>query len=338
NDDAVFAIGQGGVPTSQWQELRYPVGHPFAGQSIDLAFEITTKEDVFRFDRLVADDWPCDQNTPITAAVWWGSYIGYEYQPCTTPQPRPTKPDYFLLNIWTDVPADSADPTSYSHPNDIIWKYEAYDYDEVLVGYDKHPEGQTGPPREPVFRYSVRLPEEAWFDQNEPNDVYWFSVVAVYDENEPDYEWGWTNHKHVYNDDAVEGYFDPPSGWFWYELYDQTGLNSVDMSFILFTDPSCQCLGDISDLYGTGPPDNLVNSGDLNALIIAMYGAYPTGDTTGIYDLPIAGRECMDLSDIYGTGPPDGQINSGDLNKLIITFYGAYPTGDTTGIYEIGCQ
>ncbi|MHC4500208.1 MAG: DUF7901 domain-containing protein, partial [Planctomycetota bacterium] len=144
NDDAVWSDDFG----DSWNELRYPAGHPYEGNSIDLAFEITTEEKwtELQIDRLVADDWPCDQNTPITTAVWWGSYIGYRYQSCTTPQPRPTKPDYFLLNIWTDVPADSGDPTSYSHPNDIIWEYKAYDYDEVLVGYDKYPHDACGAP------------------------------------------------------------------------------------------------------------------------------------------------------------------------------------------------
>jgi hypothetical protein len=78
----------------------------------------------------------------------------------------------------------------------------------------------------------VRLPEEDWFYQEEPNNVYWFGVVAVYDDdpNVTHYDWGWTNHRHVYNDDAVEGYYDPPGGWFWDELYDQNGV-SEDMSF-----------------------------------------------------------------------------------------------------------
>jgi len=37
NDDAVW----GDTPTVVWHELRYPTGHPFQGQSIDLAFVIT---------------------------------------------------------------------------------------------------------------------------------------------------------------------------------------------------------------------------------------------------------------------------------------------------------
>lgn len=44
NDDAVWGDGVfaiGGSPTG-WQELRYPSSHPLAGQSIDLAFALTT--------------------------------------------------------------------------------------------------------------------------------------------------------------------------------------------------------------------------------------------------------------------------------------------------------
>ncbi|MHC4499129.1 MAG: DUF7901 domain-containing protein, partial [Planctomycetota bacterium] len=144
NDDGVWSTGYEPYP-DPWNELRYPIGHPYETESIDLAFEITGESEDMVIHRMVADDWPCEANTPITAAVWWGSYLGYHYEPCTDPWPRPTKPDYFLLTIWTDVPADSCDPTSYSHPGRRIWTYNAYDYDEVLVGYDKHPEASGSP-------------------------------------------------------------------------------------------------------------------------------------------------------------------------------------------------
>ncbi|UCD51726.1 MAG: LamG domain-containing protein, partial [Phycisphaerales bacterium] len=460
-DDAVrFELfEQPTVGTVTDPHMVIPIEDPRTGESFDVAFELDTDpnwvkweqpftgirrwphyedelskavadpaQDTIRIDRLVADDWRCDQNTPVTAAVWWGSYIGYEYQACqeqlTAP---PAKPDYFWLAIWDDIP-EGADPqVPYSHPNDIIWQYSAYDYDEVMVGYDKHPhlvgpdgltgaihgastsievevgpeaninesvitaqyagepalppasalaattmafpsasstvvanvgfinateigyfwsvargdsvtetlptsepsvnraifdfvvptnalvigyfvhwdvlingvpigsftvvDGQTGPvhldfsfppiggpnytirfrvtnevpagcgshslgyagihagtvqllgetgPKEPVFRYSVRLPKHAWFQQEEPNDIYWLSVVAVYNaDSDPLYDWGWTNHKHVFNDDAVAGYPDPGAPeptWQWEELYDQTE-ESEDMSFMLFTEP-----------------------------------------------------------------------------------------------------
>jgi hypothetical protein len=186
-------------------------------------------------ERLVADDWRCLRRTPVTAVVWWGSYIGYGYEACQGPVPRPVPPNRFKLTMWTDVAADPCDPCSYSHPGEIIWQYDTNEYDEVLVGYDKYPEGE---PNEPVFRYSVRLPDANWFHQPNYSEVFWLSVQAIYDFNMPNYVWGWTNHKHVFNDDAVSGYFnDVNEVWVWTELFDQTGA-SEDMSFILFTDPN----------------------------------------------------------------------------------------------------
>jgi hypothetical protein len=494
NDDGVWSTGYEPYP-DPWNELRYPIGHPYETQSIDLAFEITGESEDLVIHRMVADDWPCEANTPITAAVWWGSYIGYHYEPCTDPRPRPTKPDYFLLTIWTDVPEDSSDPTSYSHPGQRIWTYNAYDYDEVLVGYDKHPEasgsagasaaagssdrysltpylseatiadtagrvgannaagcsivcppgatmenepdcglptdtvnggcnssppvfspiscGQTYcstadyngvirdtdwyeitvtedtvftwtveaefpvqvgildagsgncmdwtildeqyaneceeisittdclPPgtywffaapqfaavafsdcndyvatltckpcgKEPVFRYSVKFPCKDWFFQDTNDGIYWFSAVAVYDQNVPDYNWGWTNHEHVYNDDAVAGYLDPAMGWSWQELFDQTG-ESEDMSFILFTDPDPN-LGTCWDLCECGGQpcgdincDGNVNFIDLGLMKIAFFSC--AGDAN--YNC------CADLNH-------DGCVNFIDLGLLKMCFF-----------------
>jgi hypothetical protein len=92
-----------------------------------------------------------------------------------------------------------------------------------------------------------------WFHQEEQNGIFWLSVQAVYDTQDPIYKWGWTNHAHVYNDDAVQGYWD--SGLLkWKELYDQTGV-SEDMSFMLFTDPyECYTGPDYSEWVAVGKP------------------------------------------------------------------------------------
>ncbi len=46
NDDAVFAdtAGFNGPNTNFWKDMHYPAGHPFAPQSIDLSFVLTTPE------------------------------------------------------------------------------------------------------------------------------------------------------------------------------------------------------------------------------------------------------------------------------------------------------
>jgi len=248
NDDAVWV--QAEEPYSgAWKHLDYPAQHPLRGRHTALAFDIlTSSQNSSTVTRQVADDWQCTTPTPVIAAVWWGSYIGYDYQACgCNDQTPPVKPDYFLLSIWSDVPNPSAnDPVTFSHPGVKLWEYKAVDFDEVLVGFDKHPElPATAKGREPVFRYSVTLPVDQWFHQKEGVNVYWFSVVAVYNgRTAPPYPWGWTNHKHYYNDDAVASSdvtnVTGSGAVHWGPLVDQTGA-SEDMSFVLFQLP--QTLG-----------------------------------------------------------------------------------------------
>ena len=126
----------------------------------------------------------------------------------------------------TNVPAQDG------NPGELIWEYLAYDYDEVLVGYDRNPEGQ---PNESVFRYSVRLPEDVWFRQEHFDQKYWFSVVAVYRAgmDEIQHPWGWTNRPHMFGSPAISISRDSSVPE---PINDQAG-EPVDMSFTLFTAP-----------------------------------------------------------------------------------------------------
>jgi hypothetical protein len=248
NDMPVYAAGTDAT-TAAWKMLGYPSTHPYAGQKVGLAFQLTTSDQSggLTVQSQVADDWKCNSRNPITAAVWWGSYPGYNYQSCACQTMKdPIRPSYFWLSIWTDVPAtvSTTGAAAYSHPGRLVWEYNAYNYDEVLVGFDKHPEAvatvPTPPGFEPVYRYSVSIPRANWFYQPGAGTIYWFSVVAVYPDASAPYTWGWTNHAHAFNDDAVTTvapYLAPSSGnLIWTPLYDQTRA-SEDMSFTLFTDP-----------------------------------------------------------------------------------------------------
>ena len=241
NDVAVYAQTND-AGSADWKTLGYPSQHPYHQRKTGLSFRITTSDqsDHLTVKNQVADDWLCNSANPITAAVWWGSYKGYNYYACECQdQPKPRKPAFFWLSLWTDVPDPHPDDDStYSRPAELVWQYKADKYDEVLVGYDRGP-GQDG--REAVYRYSVRIPKKNWFYQPGKKQVYWFSVVAVYPNGvSVPYPWGWTNHKHVYNDTAVTSLFpfEVPGydSIFWSPLYDYTGARE-DMSFILFTDP-----------------------------------------------------------------------------------------------------
>ncbi len=200
NDSAVWVQAQE-TYSGTWQQLLYPKGHVLSTQPVDLAFAIETQEAGagLTYRQLAADDWQCASDTPVTGIVWWGSYLGYGYQPCDCSQmPSPRQPDYFKLAIWSDAPDPTpSDPLTYSYPGEKIWEYTAKEFDEVMVGFDKHPEpGETGIHGfEPVFRYTLRLPRDAWFTQKNPRDIYWLSIAAVYEDPQSiEYPWGWTNH------------------------------------------------------------------------------------------------------------------------------------------------
>jgi len=242
NDDAVWVQAQEPY-SATWQKLNYPAFHPRANQHTALAFTIITsdKSTTELIDRQVADDWKCEQSTPVVAAAWWGSYAGYTDEVCQcNPLPEPVRPDYFLLSIWSDVPkSDLRNSPDFSHPGQKLWEYRAYQYDEVQVGSDRDPAGsRTLNGREPVFRYFVTLPPDQRFNQEPGSNVYWFSVVAVYGYPKvASYPWGWTNHEKTFNDDAVAGSeIIGAAGkkvWTWQPLRDLTGIGE-DMSFVLF--------------------------------------------------------------------------------------------------------
>jgi hypothetical protein len=241
NDDAVWAQAQ--EPFSgTWQKLTYPAFHPRAREHTALAFAVLTSDQstAETMDRWVADDWKCEQLSPVVAATWCGSYLGYTDLPCQcSVKVAPVKPDYFLLSIWSNVHAVGSTVPEANYPSMKLWEYKAYQYNEVQVGSDKDPENSrklTG--REPVFWYSVNIPTNKRFTPESGNNVYWFSVVAVYQYPKvANYPWGWTNHEHVSGSDAAA--FTPiiispgMGSWDIELLRDQTGAGE-DMSFVLF--------------------------------------------------------------------------------------------------------
>ena len=189
----------------------------------------------------VADDFQYGDPHPITAAVWWGSYIGYDYTACVCQESagEPEKPSYFLLSIWTDIP--SGDDSTFSRPREKIWEYRAITHS---TKYWLDMTNSRNSPRassacEPVFRYSARIPQEEWFCETTGENVYWFSVVAVYETDVASlvHPWGWTNHAHYFGGDAVARASDGLAAESYSPLRDETG-DGEDMSFMLLTDPN----------------------------------------------------------------------------------------------------
>jgi hypothetical protein len=84
----------------------------------------------------------------------------------------------------------------------------------------------------------VSLPEDAWFRQNTPENIYWFSVTAVYKESAGDipYGWGWTNHSQTFGGPGMSLDSETVAISQWQPLLDSTE-QPVDMSFMFLTAP-----------------------------------------------------------------------------------------------------
>ncbi len=163
---------------------------------------LATGSTVLTARRTVADDWRCTSSQAVTAIAWWGSYVGYGYSPSTCQEMSSLQsPDYFLLSLWSDVPSsDSSNSRGHGYPGRKVWEYQADSYDEVLVGFDRDSSSITSSVSgyEPVYRYTVRLPEDSWYRQDGDNNILWLSVQAVYRTNKSIvYPWGWTNHAYT---------------------------------------------------------------------------------------------------------------------------------------------
>jgi len=159
---------------------------------------------------LLADDWCCMDNRPVTGVQWWGSFPNRNpSQPGWTESSfplSPIAPTGFHIGIWSDSPGDpnGQDLNIYSHPNDMIFDQYVYTYDVSFVGYDRDPRDPNYAIADSCFKFSVDLDPN--FAQDPcTNSIYWLSIAAVYDPCMPDpnYVWGWKSRPHYFNDTAV---------------------------------------------------------------------------------------------------------------------------------------
>lgn len=227
NDDAVRINDQPPATNKLvYPAPGWPPSHPYAGQSINMAYELLTdvcprrtrkwaqppdmvkgvnmpsftypgQEPAQRFYR--ADDWLCDGRR-ITDIHWWGSYLGYKTnQPGPVPPPAlvPFKPAGFSIGWFSDVPTNLTQ--NYSRPGELIASvfvpltncYEVY-YGTVLQDW---PPGVTNYEHE--FQYYVDLLAIAspWLETN--GVVYWLGIQAVFppgfipEQGGPLAGWGW---------------------------------------------------------------------------------------------------------------------------------------------------
>ncbi|UCC32531.1 MAG: hypothetical protein JSU86_09655 [Phycisphaerales bacterium] len=146
---------------------------------------------------IVADDWACDSEQPVTDIHWWGSYIGWSGE-----DPPPVTPGSFHIGIWTDIPEGPGEP--FSHPGVMIeeWTVPRAELNERPVACDFHPDFMAQP--DSCFRYDFIIPEAQWFYQEPACSVYWVGISAVYAGDPGPNPWGWKTREHYFGDDAVK--------------------------------------------------------------------------------------------------------------------------------------
>lgn len=195
---------------------------------------------------IMADDWLCKDDRPVTDIHWWGSFLGW-----TQPHPPPILPRAFHIGIWTNVKAGV--DMHFSHPGTLIWENFCDKWVWNFYGYDEHPHPSDPDHKETCFQFNQLLSQDEWFYQepNEPNTIYWLSIAAIYDQNKPDpnHPWGWKTRPWHFEDDAVrimgtmhpDGTLWPPDlkiGATWMigdPVFYPTEANSWDLSFELTT-------------------------------------------------------------------------------------------------------
>ena len=152
--------------------------------------------------RIMADDWECTDQRPVTDVHWWGSFLGW-----TQPTLPPDAPKRFHIGIWTDVPAGTDEP--WSHPGKLVWENycDSWVWNFSGIDIDPRPEPMMN---ETCFQFNQFLSEDEWFWQEPMEDgtpnIYWLSIVPIYDAAQLEtltHPWGWKTRPHAFQDDAV---------------------------------------------------------------------------------------------------------------------------------------
>ncbi len=189
-------------------------------------------------DIIKADDWMCPDGRPITDIHWWGSYRCNE----------PYEPEGFAILIYDDA----VHAAGYPCPGNLLEDYYVAFGDAgetALPGVDS--EGET------VYEYSLYLPEDDWFHQDQ-GTYYWISIVAVAPNTGDPPIWGW--HTGIVDPEEAE---ELDLAWAVTGLVDRTGvmpptipegnpeewayMEGFDMAFALTTVPEPGTLA----LFGT---------------------------------------------------------------------------------------
>ncbi|MHC4737138.1 MAG: DUF7901 domain-containing protein, partial [Planctomycetota bacterium] len=139
---------------------------------------------------MLADDFVCDSNLPITDIRWWGSLRGYIGGRDEVPSGFPER---FRIIIWSNEPNDSSFPNG--RPDQIEHDITIDNYTISWYGWEmdrRDPNWEEpGAPRPSKFQFDLTLDPNNYWYQPDNNGVYWLGLQALYDAPPTDQQWGW---------------------------------------------------------------------------------------------------------------------------------------------------
>ncbi len=326
--DLAFAVNSGisGAPRIKWSQPPVPVHPP------GRFFRGWNEPSLRGGEQIVADDWVCTGERPVTDLHWWGSFVGWSRRD------PPRLPDAFEIAIWTDVPAGPGQP--WSRPGHAIHHFICEDYRWSFVGWDVDPRTPGAAP-EACFLFEQDLRPEEWFWQKPGTNIYWVSISAIYhDPQRPEYPWGWkTRPRRESPDDAVrifnptvilpeipfvagEPIFWPTEQDSWDTAFILTSLLPGDLTFDRF-----KVIRDHFWWPRPGNPPNRMLSLKVSAsLTEAVFWTSITLQAAG------SGNDALDIQsvELYLDANANGVLDPGD----VLLGSGAYPVDN--GMLAIG--
>ncbi len=164
-------------PTVKWSQP--PAANP--GE-----FVAWDEQSIYGGYQVVADDWICNSDLPVTDIHWWGSFEGWDDM-ALPPEP----PSAFHFAIWTNAEPGGGPP--FSHPDQVVWEHTCTDWTAQFVGFEYDP--RDGLVDEAMFYFEQDLPQPFFQDPGE--NIYWLSIAAMYDDPQNvSNPWGWATTTH----------------------------------------------------------------------------------------------------------------------------------------------
>jgi hypothetical protein len=292
---------------------------------------------------ILADDFLCTEEGPITDIHIWGSWLN-DFLPFGE-DPSAVR---FTLSIHEDIP-DSMSPTGYSTPGDVLWieTFDAGMFDvrvwqsDILEGWMDPPDYYIFPGDQVCWQYNF-YPQEPFYQMGTPEQpvVYWLDVQAHPLDEQAFF--GWKTSIDHWNDDAVWGEgFEPYMGP-WYELIypPQHPLypQSIDLAFVITGEDE----PDVID-YGDAPdptyPTLIASNGAGHVIAPGVFlGATVDQDPDG-QPIPPAFGDDNDGNDdedgIIFTSPlVQGQVATYVLTASVGGFVDAWVDFDGDGVWS----